>query len=235
MRKQAPDNHDGPLRPALETSKRGEDMAISTWHTAANGLVYVVLVLLLLGGCSSTPKDGDGAATQGLPEPSYTIGPGDELQVFVWNNPDLSGSVPVRPDGRITTPLVEDVRASGKTPTQLAREIEQRLARYVKNPVVTVTVTSFVGSEKEQIRVIGQAAEPQSIPYRENITVLDVMIAVGGLTEFASGNRATIIRPVGGEQRSYRVRLDDLVNDGDITANVKMYPGDILIIPEAWF
>jgi polysaccharide export outer membrane protein len=154
----------------------------------------------------------------------------------VWGNPDLSvNEVPVRPDGHITTPLVEDVRASGKTPTQLARAIEQQLSRYVKNPEVTVTVSKFVGSDKEQIRVIGQAAEPQTIPYRENITVLDVMIEVGGLTEFASGNRATIIRVVDGEQKSYRVRLDDLINDGDITANVRMYPGDILIIPESWF
>jgi polysaccharide export outer membrane protein len=200
-------------------------------------LVWVPLCLAAaVAGCAT----GSGPASETptiAAEPAYIIGPGDTLNVFVWGNPELSTAtpVPVRPDGKITTPLVEDVQASGKTPTQLAREIEQRLSRYVKNPVVTVTVTGFVGSANEQIRVIGQAAEPQSIPYRERMTVLDVMIAVGGLTEFAAGNRATIVRRVGPEQKSFRVRLDDLINDGDISANVDMYPGDILIIPESWF
>jgi polysaccharide export outer membrane protein len=200
-------------------------------------LVWVPLCLVAgIAGCST----GSGPVSETptvAAEPAYIVGPGDTLNVFVWGNPELSTGtpVPVRPDGKITTPLVEDVQASGKTPTQLAREIEQRLSRYVKNPVVTVTVTGFVGSANEQIRVIGQAAEPQSIPYRERMTVLDVMIAVGGLTEFAAGNRAKIIRRVGSGQKSFEVRLDDLINDGDISANVDMYPGDILIIPESWF
>ncbi len=211
------------MRPFLESP-----LGIFVW-------VLVVLAVGMIGCSTGSDKASD---TPTLPaQPAYIIGPGDTLDVFVWGNEDLSTStpVPVRPDGKITTPLVEDVQASGKTPTQLARDIEQRLARYVKNPVVTVTVTGFVGSSNEQIRVIGQAAAPQSIPYRERMTVLDVMIAVGGLTEFAAGNRATIVRRVGSEQKSFQVRLDDLINDGDISANVDMYPGDILIIPESWF
>lgn len=165
----------------------------------------------------------------------YLIGAGDVLNVFVWGNEDLSSNVTVRPDGKISTPLVEDVVASGKTPVQLAREMEQQLAQYIKNPVVTVMVQQFVGSYGQQIRVVGEAAQPRAIPYSEDITLLDVMIAVGGLTEFASGNDASIVRTINGKQAQYRVRLDDLVKEGDITANVKMQPGDILIIPESWF
>jgi len=135
----------------------------------------------------------------------------------------------------ITTPLVEDLEASGKTPSQLARDLEQRLARYIKNPVVTVTVADFVGRPTEQIRIVGEAAKPKAIPYREDMTLLDVMISVGGLTEYAAGNSATIVRMVNGKRRQYRVRLDDLIKDGDITANVDMLPGDILIIPESLF
>ena len=165
----------------------------------------------------------------------YRIGPGDSLKVFVWGNPELSSDVIVRPDGLITTPLVEDVRASGMTPTLLARELEKKLSLYVKNPKVTVTVTGFVGRYKEQVRVVGQAAKPQSIAYRENMSVLDVVIAVGGLTDFAAGNRATLVRVVDGNKTSIKVRLDDLIRDGDISANVDIKPGDVLIIPESWF
>ncbi len=199
------------------------------------GLVPMLLALLL-GGCASK---GGGAADAGLddaaPAPQYIIGPGDNINIFVWGNNELSASVPVRPDGRITTPLVEDVQASGKTPSQLAREMESHLKRYIKNPVVTVIVTGFVGRFSEQIRVVGEATQPQAIPYRERMTLLDVMIQVGGLTEFASGNRASIVRTVDGEQRQIKVRLNDLIRDGDISANVLMQPGDILIIPESWF
>jgi len=168
-------------------------------------------------------------------QPSYVIGPGDTLSIFVWGNPDLSATVPVRPDGRFTVPLVEDLVASGRSPTELARELEARLSKYVKNPVVSVVVTGFVGRYSEQIRVVGEAAEPKMLPFRENMTLLDVMIEVGGLTEFAAGNRASIVRTVGGEQKQFRVYLDDLIKDGDISKNVKLYPGDVLIIPEAWF
>lgn len=196
----------------------------------------IVYLLVALMGCSQ-PMTVAGSVS---PAPSksdsdYLIGPGDSLQVFVWRNPELSATVPVRPDGKITTPLVEDVVASGKTSTQLAREMEQRLALYVKSPVVTVTVTKFVGRFSEQIRVVGEAAKPQSLAYRENMTLLDVLIDVGGLTEFANGNKARIIRVKNGKQRQFIVRLDDLLKQGDITANISMEPGDILIIPESWF
>lgn len=192
----------------------------------------VCLGVLFMSGCSSPQLASASGNLKSLP---YIIGPGDTVDIFVWGNEELSAIVPVRPDGKITTPLVEDVQASGKTPTQLAREMERRLQRFIKNPIVTVVVTEFVGRQSEQIRVIGKAQDPQAIPYTEGMTVLDVMIAVGGLTEFAAGNRATIIRVVGNEQKEFTVRLDDLINDGDISANVDMWPGDVLIIPEAWF
>ena len=167
--------------------------------------------------------------------PFYLIGPGDSINIFVWRNPDLSTTVTVRPDGRVSIPLVEDLEASGKTPTEVAREIEEKLAVYVRDPLVTVIVGGFVGPYSQQIRVLGEATQPQALPYREKMSVLDVMIAVGGLTDFAAGNKAKIIRVVDGVQKEYRVRLDDLVRDGDITANVDMLPGDTLIIPESWF
>lgn len=167
---------------------------------------------------------------------NYIIGPGDSLNIFVWRNPELTTTVPVRPDGKFSTNLVEDLDAAGKTPTELSREIEKALAEFIRDPYVTVTVGGFVGEYYEQVRVLGEAAAPQSIPYRKNMTVLDVMIAVGGLTEFAAGNRASLVRGSGrGEQQEFRIRLEDLVKDGDITANVAMQPGDVLIIPEAWF
>jgi polysaccharide export outer membrane protein len=165
----------------------------------------------------------------------YLIGPGDQLSVFVWGDEELSTEVVVRPDGLISTPLVEDLQASGKTPTQLARSLERELSKYVKNPKVTVSVTQFVGQYTEQVRVVGQAAQPQSIPYRDGMTLLDVIIAVGGLTEFAAGNKASIVRNLNGKTEQYRVRLDDLIRSGDISANTKMLPGDVLIIPETWF
>lgn len=167
--------------------------------------------------------------------PIYRIGPGDTLQVFVWRNPELTITLPVRPDGRITTPLIEDLDATDKTPTELAREIEEKLSVFIQDPLVSVIVTSFVGPLTQQVRVVGEAAVPQAIPYRANMTVLDVMIAVGGLTEFAAGNDAKIVRLVGGEQKVYRARLNDLLKDGDISANVAVLPGDVVIIPESIF
>jgi polysaccharide biosynthesis/export protein len=153
----------------------------------------------------------------------------------VWDHEDLSTTVAVRPDGRISTPLVEDLQAAGKTPTTLGRDIEWVLAEYVRSPVVTVIMQGFVGDAQQQVRVVGQAAQPQAIQYRQGMTVLDVMIAVGGLSEFASGNRAKIVRKVNGETVDIRVRLDDLLNDGRIEENVRMLPGDVLIIPESFF
>ena len=157
------------------------------------------------------------------------------VDVIVWRNPEVSMAVPVRPDGKITTPLVEDLPASGKTSTQLARDIEQALSKYIQQPVVTVVVTEFVGPYTEQIRVIGEAAKPQALPYREEMTLMDVLIAVGGMTDFAAGNKARIIRNVEGKQQQFSVRLDDLIRDGDITANVPMRQGDVLVIPESFF
>jgi polysaccharide biosynthesis/export protein len=178
---------------------------------------------------SFTPTQADKAAY-------YQIGPGDTLQVFVWRNPDLTVTVPVRPDGRISVPLIEDLVVTGKTPTVVARDIEQSLQTYVQDPIVTVIVSNFVGPFTQQVRVVGEAAQPQAIPYRDNMSVLDVMIAAGGLTRFAAGNRAVIARNVGnGQTQEIRVRLSDLLKDGDLSANVAMVPGDVLIVPQSWF
>ena len=200
-------------------------------------LVFVVFLGAILGlaGCSTPYEKMDSAPAADIETPKYIIGPGDNLNIFVWRNPELSTSVPVRPDGRITTPLVEDLRASGRTPSELSRIMEKHLATYIKNPVVTIMVTGFVGTYDNQIRVVGQAAEPMYIPYRDGMTLLDIVIAVGGLTDFAAGNRATIVRRTDDEIKQFGVRIDDLINGGDIRANVAMRPGDILIIPEAWF
>jgi len=157
------------------------------------------------------------------------------VNIIVWRNPEVSMSVPVRPDGKITTPLVEDLPAAGKTSTALARDIETALAKFIQQPVVTVVVTGFVGNYGEQIRVIGQAAKPQALAYRRDMSLMDVLIAVGGVTEFASGNKAIIIRNVDGKQEKLNVRLDDLIKEGDISANMPMRPGDILVVPESFF
>jgi polysaccharide biosynthesis/export protein len=166
---------------------------------------------------------------------TYLIGPGDSVNIVVWRNPELSMVVPVRPDGRITTPLVEDLLASGKTSTQLARDIEKEIAKYIQSPVVTVIITQFVGPYSQQIRVIGEAAKPQSLPYRQNMSLLDVMIAVGGITDFAAGNKASILRNSEGRNVQFGVRLVDLIKGGDLTANVPMRPGDVVVIPQSFF
>ncbi|MCP5133628.1 MAG: polysaccharide biosynthesis/export family protein [Gammaproteobacteria bacterium] len=182
-----------------------------------------------------TPSTGYGSQTTSPDQYNYLIGPGDQVQIFVWRNPEVSQSITVRPDGKISTPLVEDLQASGKTPTQLARDLEKALETYIRQPIVTVIVAGGIGPYSEQIRVVGQATKPQAIAYKRKMTLLDVMIAVGGLTEFADGNKAKVVRIVDGEQKEYLARVDDLLNDGDIDANVDMLPGDILIIPESWF
>ncbi len=165
----------------------------------------------------------------------YVIGPGDTLDVFVWGYKDLSVTVPVRPDGKITTRLVEDMVASGKTPTLLARELEAQYQTYVKNPTVTVTVNKFIGAPSQQIKVVGGGAKPRTVPYVNGMTVLDVMIEVGGLKKFSSGNKAVLVREIGDTKRQFRLRLHDLLKKGDIGANRDVQPGDILIIPESWF
>lgn len=193
-------------------------------------LAFASLVLAACTDVQYAPADSEPVET-----PDYIIGANDNLSIFVWRNGDLSQSVPVRPDGRISTPLIEDMQAAGKTPTQLARDLEEELKRYVQDPIVTVIVTGFVGPFNQQIRVVGEAQQPVAIPYRERMSVLDVMIAVGGLTDFAAGNRAVLVRAVDGESHSLRVRLDDLIKDGDVSANVPVLPGDVLIIPQSYF
>lgn len=204
-----------------------------------NAVFAAVIMALGLTGCaqnSSLPRATvQNSLTTTVENYQYLIGPDDTLTIFVWRNPELSGTFIVRPDGRISTSLVEDIPVSGKTPTQLARDMEQILAKYIRDPVVTVSVNNFVGPYSEQVRVIGQATNPQAVNYRQYMTLLDLMIAVGGLTEFAAGNSAKLVRTQNGSQRTYEVRLDDLIRDGNITANVDILPGDIIIIPEAWF
>jgi polysaccharide biosynthesis/export protein len=191
------------------------------------------LSVALLAACS-TPSFPPAPVSASSAEYNYLIGPGDTLNIIVWRNPELSMTVPVRPDGKVATPLVDELVAQGKNPIEVARDIEKLLGKFVRDPVVTVIVTSFNGPYSEQIRVVGEAAKPQSLPYRQKMTLLDVMIAVGGLTDFAAGNSATILRG-GAAGTQYSVRLKDLVRRGDVSANVEMRPGDILIIPQSFF
>ncbi|WP_334064120.1 XrtA/PEP-CTERM system exopolysaccharide export protein [Alteromonas genovensis] len=199
----------------------------------------ISLVLLGLYGCSNTgvlPEATTRASlTTDVNAYQYLIGPGDSLTIFVWRNPEVSGQFIVRPDGKVTTSLVEDIDVAGKTPTMLARQIEEQLSKYINNPRVTVSVNNFTGPLSEQVRVIGEATNPSAVSYTEHMTLLDLMIAVGGLTEFANGNNAKLVRVVNGNQHTYEINIDDLIRDGDISENVDMLPGDIVIIPEAWF
>ena len=216
----------------------------------------IMAVVLVLGACakqpSLPPSTQYGSQTTSPETYNYLIGPGDQLQIFVWRNPEVSQTVTVRPDGKISTPLVEDLQASGKTSAQLAKDLEKALETYIRQPIVTVIVVAGIGPYSEQIRVIGQVGGSrsgqttgsqsgqsgqggvQAIAYRRKMTLLDVMVTVGGLNEFAAGNKTKLVRMVDGEQKEYEVRLDDLLN-GDISANVDMLPGDILIVPESWF
>lgn len=191
------------------------------------------LAFILLTGCASGRHPQAPTIDQSKVGNDYLIGPGDQLNIVVWRNPEVSQSVPVRPDGKITTPLVEDMPAIGKTSTQLARDLEKALKKYIQEPVVTVVVTSFVGPYTEQIRVIGQAAKPQALSYRKNMSLLDVLIAVGGITDFAAGNKATLIRRE--ENQQFSLRMDDLLKRGDVSANIEVRPGDVIIIPESLF
>lgn len=199
--------------------------------------IAVLLAAAMLAGCGATPaRTSDVASFVSASESGeYLIGPGDVLQIFVWREPELNATVPVRPDGRISTPLVEDVVAVGKTPSQLATEIEAVLSEYIRTPEVSVIVQNFVGTFGAQIRVLGQAVQPRAIPYRDRMTLMDVLIEVGGLTQFAAGNRSRVIRTVNGERREIRVRLNDLLNRGALDQNILMRPGDVLIVPEAVF
>ena len=194
-----------------------------------------VIVAAVVTGCGGAPSLPPAPPASSLPSAEYRIGPGDNLNIFVWRNPELTTSVPVRPDGRLSIPLVEDVVAIGKTPTALAREYEQLLGKYIKEPLVTVIVMGFNGPIPDQIRIIGEASQPRALPYRADMTVLDAMIAVGGLTRYAAGNDTVLIRTSQGAQNTYSVHLSSLIRDGDIDSNVALRPGDILIIPQRLF
>ncbi len=205
--------------------------SIGSTARAALGALLCSLTWLLAGcATSGLPPAPQLAGTQDY---SYIVGSGDSLNIMVWRNPELNMTVTVRPDGKISTPLINDLQVQGKTPAQITQEIQKSLAKYVIDPNVSVVVTSFVGPYSQQIRVIGEAARPQFLPYKQQMTLLDVMIAVGGLTDFAAGNDATILRT--SEHAQYTVRLKDLIKRGDISANVEMKPGDVLIIPQSFF
>ncbi|MEA2777676.1 MAG: polysaccharide biosynthesis/export protein [Acetobacteraceae bacterium] len=224
------------LKKSRPTERRG-----ATVRHARVGLTAAVVLVMALGGCgyspfgSAAPPVVEKSATKAADD--YIIGSGDQLSIFVYRNPDLSeGGVAVRPDGRISTPLIEDIVAAGKTPTNLAREIEERLTKYIQEPNVTVIVRGFIGPTDRQVRVIGEATDPVAIPYRDHMTLLDIMIATKGLTKYAAGNRAVVVRTdPDGRRQTIKVRLSDLIKDGDIGQNIEMTPGDTIIIPQSWF
>ena len=205
--------------------------------------IAAALAALLAASCAShdilssseLTASSQTAGAAPAPSPDYLIGPLDALEIFVWRAPELSTKITVRPDGRISTPLVEDMVAAGKTPTLLAKDLERKLSQYVKSPQVSVIVSNFTSTFDQQVRVLGQAQKPIALPYQSGMTVLDVMVAVGGLTEFAAGNKAVLIRGKGEDRQSYRLRLDNLLRKGDITANVPVLPGDVILIPESFF
>ncbi len=212
---------------------------INLLKTARFAAVLGVLAgVSVLGGCAT-----EGVSRPELPLASgdaqystrYRIAPGDSVQIFVWRNPEVSTEVPVRPDGLLSAPLLEEVPAAGKTPAELARDLEGELSTYLRDPLVTVIVNGFVGTFREQIRVVGEATEPRALLYNDSMTLLDVLIQTGGITDFADGNNAILVRVVDGKQQEFRLRLDDLVRGGDISANVDMRPGDVIIVPESWF
>jgi len=197
--------------------------------------VLVLLAVVGLWGCNPTYPPLQ--TTTGGPEPTplYVIGPGDSLTIDVWRNPEVSVSTAVRADGTITTPLVEDLPATGKTTTELARELEELLADYIRDPIVTVIAGGGGGPFTNQIRVVGEANAPQSLSYIEDMTLLDLMIMVGGVSDFADGNRTSLVRRINGEQKIFTIRINDLLDKADMTANVDIYPGDIIIVPESFF
>lgn len=216
------------------SAPRGHGHSAARGFSAGLGLILTLALASLLGGCgvlNSYPAAPQTVETQ---DHRYKIGPLDTLNILVWRNPELSATVTVRPDGRISAPLVEDLMAAGRNPADLSREVEKVLAKFIRDPVVTIIVSGYQGTYPEQIRIVGEAARPQSVPYRQQMTVLDVMIQAGGLTDFADGNGAVLVRgSEGGKQ--YSVRLKDLLKRGDISANVAVKPGDIVIVPQSFF
>jgi polysaccharide export outer membrane protein len=210
-------------------------MRLGTLLTGKLALAIVSAGLIGLAACAPGAPPAAPVSNAPLETAKYIIGPGDALQISVWHNADLSTAVPVRPDGRISTPLVNDVVAAGRTPEELGHDIEARLKKYVADPSVTVIVSSFIGPYNQQVRIIGEAVTPKAIPYSANMTVLDAMIAAGGLTPFASGNRTKLVRRVDGKEVNSTVRVSDLLKDGDLSANTDLRPGDIIIIPQSFF
>lgn len=209
-------------------------MARMSLMRAAVGLLVACSAAMALMACSSFASRPPAPRAVDAPTLRYKIGPLDTLNIVVWRNPELSSTVTVRPDGFISTPLVEDMRAAGRDPADLSRDVEKALAKYVRDPVVSIVVAGFQGIYSDQIRIVGEAAKPQAVAYRQNMTILDVMIQVGGMTDFADGNGAVLIR--GSENgKQYSVRLKDLLKRGDISANVAVMPGDIIIVPQSWF
>jgi polysaccharide biosynthesis/export protein len=205
-------------------------------------LLGASLIAVALTGCagsSSGPQlpSASFVATSEGPGEEYIIGPLDTLTIFVWRNPELGAKVQVRPDGRISTPLISDMPAVGKTPTMLAQDIKVQLSEYIRDPLVSVIIDNFSGTFSQQIRVVGATEKPASIPYRANMTLLDAMISVGGLSEYAAGNKARLIRydRGTGRQREFAIKLGDLLKRGDTSANVRLEPGDVIIIPESTF
>lgn len=203
--------------------------------------MFAIRLLAIASLIALAPETGHAQATAApaaaaSEQPDYLIGVGDVLHVFVWKNPELTTDVPVRPDGKITTPLVQDLRAQGKTSSQLAADLRDALSRYIQDPNITVVIKSFAApSNAAAIRVVGAAVTPKTVPYRVGLTVLDVMIDVGGLNTFANGNRAMLIRQENGSYHEYPLHLADLVEGGDLKANRALMPGDVVRIPERWF
>jgi polysaccharide export outer membrane protein len=201
--------------------------------------VLLSSLLMCAAGATCAQKEAPAAVAPEAPVPEtnndqYRMGPGDQLQIFVWRNPELSTTVPVRPDGKISTPLIENMVANGKTPSQLARDMEAVLGEYVRSPKVNVIVLQPV-SVFSQVRIVGQVLKPEALPYRQGMTVLDAVLGAGGLTTYASGNRAKIIRSEGGKTKEIRVKLDKLLNGGDMTQNLELRPGDVLVVPQTIF
>lgn len=205
----------------------------STFSTLAR-MGAAVMCAISVASCGSLGRYPAAPVKAEAPDLLYKIGALDVLSIVVWRNPELSSNITVRPDGRISLPLVEDLQAAGRNPADLSRDIEKALSKFIRDPIVTVVVNSFQGVSTEQIRIVGEASKPQSVPFRKNLTILDVMIQAGGLTDFANGNGAVLIR---GSQSGaqYSLRLKDLLKGGDISANVEVMPGDIIIVPQSWF
>jgi polysaccharide export outer membrane protein len=209
-------------------------MVFSRWLLRATRWFALALGAAVLASCSSYSATEPAPSQVSAAPQRYRIGPSDTLNVLVWRNPELSTTVMVRPDGYISTPLVDDLQAAGRSPVDVARDIEKALSRYIRDPVVSVTVPGFQGDIADQVRIVGEAAKPQSVPYRQNMTVLDAILQAGGMTEFADGNKTVLIRSSQGDKR-YSVRLKDLMQRGDLSANVPVMPGDIILVPAGFF